>query len=62
MNDSTIAGSASAFPFDERLRDLLRDLPEAQVALVSALIRERDGLIGLAERRAEPSGCSDCRR
>lgn len=53
MSDPTLAGPSPASPFDERLRDLLRDLPEAQAALVSALIRERDGLVGLAERRAE---------
>jgi PAS domain S-box-containing protein len=53
MSDPTLAGPASASPFDERLRALLRDLPEAQASLVSALIRERDGLVGLAERRAE---------
>jgi PAS domain S-box-containing protein len=53
MSDPTLAGPASASPFDERLRDLLRDLPDAQASLVSALIRERDGLVGLAERRAE---------
>jgi PAS domain S-box-containing protein len=53
MSDPTLAGPASASPSDERLRDLLRDLPEAQAALVAALIRERDGLVGLAERRAE---------
>ncbi len=53
MIDPTVAGPAPTSPFDERLRDLLRDLPEAQAALVAALIRERDGLVGLAERRAE---------
>jgi PAS domain S-box-containing protein len=53
MSDPTLTDPASATPFDDRLRDLLRELPEAQAALVSALIRERDGLVGLAERRAE---------
>jgi PAS domain S-box-containing protein len=53
MSDATLAGPSPASPFDERLRDLLRDLPDAQASLVSALIRERDGLVGLAERRAE---------
>jgi PAS domain S-box-containing protein len=53
MNDSTRTGVAPAPPLDPRLRELLRDLPEAQATIVDALIRDRDRLVALAERRAE---------
>jgi len=42
-----------AAQLDPELRDLLRDLPESQSAALEALIRERDRLVALAERRAE---------
>lgn len=53
MSEPTLSGVAPAPSLDPRLRHLLRDLPEAQAALVEALVRERDALVALAERRAE---------
>jgi PAS domain S-box-containing protein len=53
MSDPSRTGVAPAPPLDPRLRELLRDLPEAQATVVDGLIRERDRLVALAERRAE---------
>ncbi len=53
MTDPTLAGTPPAPLLDPRLRELLRDLPEAQAAVVDALIRDRDRLVALADRRAD---------
>ena len=52
MSEPAVTGAVPAPPLDPRLRHLLRDLPEAQAALVDALVRDRDALVALAERRA----------
>ena len=53
MSEPIITGAAPELPLDLRLRDLLRDLPKAQAVLVDDLLRDRDRLVALAERRAE---------
>jgi PAS domain S-box-containing protein len=52
MSEPSVTGAPPALPLDPRLRELLRDLPEAQASVVDALIRDRDRLVALAERRA----------
>ncbi len=48
-----LTGVVPAVALEPRLRDLLRDLPEDQAALVVGLVRERERLVTLGERRAE---------
>lgn len=53
MSEPTLTGVAPAASLDPRLRELVRDLPEEQAALVAGLIRDRERLIALGERRSE---------
>jgi two-component system NtrC family sensor kinase len=51
MSEPSVTGVAPALPLDPRLRELLRDLPEAQAAVVEAVMRDRDRLVAHAEAR-----------
>ena len=53
MMEPLVTGTAPEHPLDPRLRDLLRQLPDAQASVLESLIRDRDRLVTLAERRAE---------
>ncbi len=53
MSDPTLTAPPLSSALDPRVRDLLRDLSPAQAAIVDDLVRERDRLVALAERRAE---------
>jgi two-component system NtrC family sensor kinase len=48
MSEPSVTGVAPALPLDPRLRELLRDLPEAQATVVKALLRDRDRLVARA--------------
>ncbi len=53
MSAPSQQGTEPAAADDPRLRELIRDLPEAQGAAVDSLMRERDSLVAIAEKRAE---------
>jgi len=53
MSETTRAGAAPSAPLDPRLNELLLELPEALAKVVDDLIRERERLVALAERRSE---------
>ncbi len=53
MSESLPPSAASTAPLDARAHELLRDLPDAIAKVVNDLIRDRDRLVALAERRSE---------
>ncbi len=53
MSESLHPATTHSTPFDPRLNELLLELPEALAKVVDDLVRERERLVALAERRSE---------
>ncbi|MGH7654453.1 MAG: hypothetical protein ACREN6_07295, partial [Gemmatimonadaceae bacterium] len=53
MDQPPHSGAPRAAPLDPRLNELLLELPDALARVVDDLIRERERLVALAERRSE---------